>query len=240
MHELWATKPIVGDMGFNGDWHGDIGVNPRGLPSGNPSVPGASVYSAGTNTWTLTGAGFQIGDSTDRCQIVSMRLTGSFTMDALVNWITLPTPLSWASCKTGIMVRQTIQGPGAQSMVGLRNPALYPDAEIVFQQRDFFGGMASPELLLTEANAPALPQWLRLVRTGMRVTAYFFDGAAWQQVGETHVNPSLSADEVLACIFVCSHYDDWSPPAGVETATSAFTSVVVNRMSLGKHWQLFE
>jgi hypothetical protein len=210
-------------------WHGDIGIEPVvGAPTGDPSIPGAATF-AGTQ-YTVSGAGSDVWDAVDRCHLVARGQVGNFYMEGTVGWQdTGPSPWS----KAGLMVRRGIDGPSAMAFVGIRNPANVPGRDVIFQWRDSDGAMAN-----SAGDASAVfrtaPVRLRLVRCGNMVSGFVTSGTAWVSAGTRSV-PALTAEEVVAALFVTSHTDDGfgAPPAGTAVlATATFDNVLIGNLAL--------
>jgi hypothetical protein len=232
---IWRRQTIGGDAvayaanplgAFS--WHGDVGIEPVGAPSGNPSIPGAATF-AGTR-YTISGAGGDVWDAVDRCHLAARGQAGNFYIEATVGWQDAG-PTSWS--KAGLIVRRSMDGPSAMAFVGLRNPITVPGRDVIFQWRDSEGAPAA----WAGHGSPlfrAAPVRLRLVRCGNTISGFVTSGTAWVSPG-THVVPALTGEEVVAALFVTSHEDDGhgAPPAGAAVlATATFDNVVIGNLAL--------
>jgi hypothetical protein len=202
------------------DWHGNIGVEPVGHTSGDPSTSGSSTLVGGV--YTLTGSGTDVWDPLDRCQIVVKPMTGSFYIEALVDFYS-PGSSDWATAALG--VRSKMAPTAAWGAIALRNPVTVTGGDIMgFEWRERNGGTCggtNVEMVTTQ------PRAMRLVRQGSTVHGYFkSNSGAWiEQVESPHDVPDL-ADEVLASMFVTSQNNG-------HDASARFSNVVIAPTAVG-------
>lgn len=218
------------------DWNGDIGVEPVGQATGNPSLPGSTVFD-GTSLYTVGGAGADVWGAVDRCQLVAKEMSGSYVMDAYVNWIdpgdpNAPAPGGNNWSKAGVMIRAYGQGESAQTFMGVRNPINTPGQDVVMQWRDGFDVASA----WTDMAMPGVaPTWVRIIKLGNTFTGSYFDtGLNDWVVYNTHTNPGIDpAADSLACLFVTSHDDDSSAdPTVVKVASASFDGVVFQPIAI--------
>jgi regulation of enolase protein 1 (concanavalin A-like superfamily) len=153
-----------------------------------------SSWSAGP-ALTVTGSGADVWGTEDAFHFVSRALSGNF--DARVRVTSVDAVHLWT--KAGLMVRATDAAGSAHAFV-FATPT--SDKGVAFQRRAFSGAesvhTAGPQ------SPPAL--WLRLVRQGTTITAYYrFDsGGAWTAIGSDAIALSSGA---LVGAAVTSHAD---------------------------------
>lgn len=139
----------------------------RAFPSWNSSDVGDVGASGNTvfsldDAWTVTGAGADVWGTADAFHFAWREVTGNFEFKAFVNSVEHVNV--WT--KAGLMMRESL-APGARHAFVLATPTAAKG--IAFQRRPATGGSSvhTPGPLL----APGV--WLRLVRTGNVVTAYY-------------------------------------------------------------------
>jgi regulation of enolase protein 1 (concanavalin A-like superfamily) len=157
-----------------------LGVTPRinaqTLPTpwshrdiGSPPVAGSASESAGT--FTVNGAGTDIGGSSDQFHFVYQPFDGD--MEIIARVVSLQNTHPWA--KAGVMIRESLSAPAAHAFMagtGKRGWA--------FQRRPVMGGTS----IHTAGESTPPPGWVRLVRSGDTFTAYeSTDGSKWVLVG---------------------------------------------------------
>jgi len=198
------------------DWHGNTGLPPLGQPGGDPSTAGGASLAAGV--YTLTGSGTDVWGTVDRCHLIAKRMTGSFYVDAFVNF-TAPGGEEWATA--AIIVKSHIQASAANCALAMRNPVFNTGNDIMgFEWREFdYGDMGGTNTEDVITN----PRWMRLVRQGTTVRGYFLnDSTVWVEQSESpHVIPDLDNPDVLAGFFVTS-------TANGTDVTAQFSNVIAN------------
>jgi hypothetical protein len=137
-----------------------------------PRLSGAISYDPSTETYTVTGSGSDIWDTSDHCFFASQLVKGNVQITAKI--------LDRPSGKAGVMLRESLDGPAR--MVLLAGTA---SNGVVYQYRGKTGGAAgwSGKPAITDRNfAGAL--FLRLVRNGATITPFVStDGKTFTQAG---------------------------------------------------------
>jgi len=145
-----------------------------GRDIGAPGKAGSNSYAAGT--YTVSGGGTDIWNTSDKFRYVSRTFTGNGEIIARVTSQT--NTHVWA--KAGIMFRETLNANSRFATMELT-----PGNGTTFQYRAATGGGCGH---VGAAAAPAPNNWLRLVRAGNVFTGYrSTDGVNWTQVGSTTV-----------------------------------------------------
>ena len=126
---------------------------------GNPAIAGQASHASGT--FSVTGAGMDIWDSTDQFRFVYQTLNGDGEIVARV--ASLQNTDGWA--KAGVMMREdlTANAPNAFVMVTAANG-------MSFQRRGTRGGATTAT---SAAFGTTAPQWVRLVRAGTTLSGYY-------------------------------------------------------------------
>ncbi|MFT3683012.1 MAG: IPT/TIG domain-containing protein [Ferruginibacter sp.] len=136
--------------------YGDIGVIAAG---------GSSAFS--NDTFTVSGSGADIYGTSDGFQYAYQQVSGDVTITAKVNAV--ENTNVWA--KAGLMIRESLTGNAANAAL-----VITPSNGINFQYRNATGGATSN----AGGNSITTPYWLRLVRSGNTITAYYSaDGLTW-------------------------------------------------------------
>lgn len=206
-----ANGQNAGGLNFGSKASTVVPANAAGWTStdlGNVNPAGSSTVS-GTGpaaTFTLKGAGTDIFGLADDGQFDYQTLAGDGEIVARVTAVGNTDPFS----KAGVMVRQ---GPAANAknvyLCVTRSNGLRLTA------RAAAGGSTD-----STAAAGAAPQWLRLVRSGSKFTAYKSpDGSHWTPVGARTV--SMTGD-VLVGLAVTSHHNG-------DLNTNTFDNVRITR-----------
>jgi regulation of enolase protein 1 (concanavalin A-like superfamily) len=170
---------------------------------GNAALAG--VASASGGTFTVTGAGQDIGDTSDQFQFVYQPVTGD---TQIVAWVASLQAVDGLS-KAGVMIREGLTGPSANASMLATGSSGW-----AFQRRLSGAGSTYG----TAGTSGAAPGWVRLVREGDLFSAYQSqDGSQWTLVGsDTIVMPAT----VYVGLAVTSHN-----VAALATAT--FSNVTV-------------
>jgi regulation of enolase protein 1 (concanavalin A-like superfamily) len=149
---------------------------PSPLPSGwsdsdigGPSPAGSATYSNGV--YTVVGAGSDIWGTADQFHFAYTPLTGDGTIVARV--ATLQYVADWT--KAGVMMRESLSGGSAQALM-----LVSANKGLAFQRRTVTGGSSTN----TAGPFAKAPYWVKLVRSGSTVSAYYSaTGASWTLVG---------------------------------------------------------
>ena len=124
-------------------------------------------------TFTITGGGNDIWNSSDQFQFAYRSLSGDGTITARVTGV--QNTNSWA--KAGVMFRNTLDAGSINAFM-----AMTPGNGATFQYRSSTDGSSS----FGNATGYAAPYWVRLTRAGNSFTGYrSSDGVTWYQVGNT-------------------------------------------------------
>jgi len=159
----------------------DIGAT---AAAGNAGVRG--------QTFIVTGSGSDVWDNADEFHFVYQEISGDLEIQARVISLTATDP--WA--KAGVMIRNTLDANSSHAMM-----VMSAANGLAFQRRTSTGGSSS-HTAGTNTNAP---YWVRLTRSGSRLTAYESQtGANWAQVGTVTIS---MPDPVYVGLMVTAHND---------------------------------
>ena len=145
---------------------------------GSPALTGSAtgigefqVAGASDNTYTIAGAGIDIGYTSDQGHFASEEVDGNVTIIARIDSMTNP---AW-NAKAGIMLRESTNADSAYAFVFAT-----PEQGLGFQWRGSTGAWAvSAPFVVGDA-----PMWLKLTRTGNDFNAYYSaNGETWIQIG---------------------------------------------------------
>ncbi|HSH92865.1 MAG TPA: hypothetical protein VK968_01830, partial [Roseimicrobium sp.] len=180
---------------------------------GSPSPAGSAGFNSNTNTFTLSGGGSDIWNSSDQFQFVSKGMSGDGTIVARVT--SVQNTNTWA--KAGVMFRDST---AANAMFA--DVVVSASSGVSFQWRNSTGGFADYVL----ASGIAAPAWVKLVRTGNSFTAFYATtsgtptSADWIQVGTAQT--IAMGNNVHAGLALTSHNNG-------TVCTATFTNVQVNQ-----------
>ncbi len=170
-----------------------------GLPSpwsavdvGAASVPGTSSFI--DKVFTLSGSGSDVGGTADSFHFVSMTNSGD---GSLIARLVSRTQGGSLNDKMGLMIRQDNSSAGSPMFAVYFDGGSDPDKAKV-SYRSSAGGNTT----VLYGDQKALPQWLKVTRSGSTYTGYISsDGATWTQVGSATfaMNSTLQFG-----MFVCS------------------------------------
>jgi phosphatidylserine/phosphatidylglycerophosphate/cardiolipin synthase-like enzyme len=163
-------------------------VPPTGPPSLPPLPPGwtnqdigqvgytgEASFASSTSSFSIKGAGADIGGSTDGLHFVYRALTGDGTIVARVK----TQQNTNADAKAGVMIRESLAPDAANAFM-----AVTPGKGNKFQRR---GGSGAATTVTAGALVKA-PYWVKLERLGQTVNAYeSADGATWTLVGSDFI-----------------------------------------------------
>jgi len=174
----------------------------EGADIGKPSLHGKTSYDTATGTYTIAAGGTDIWAGEDQFHFAYQSWKGDGTLIARVVGQTNTSERA----KAGIMFRDS-KDPNATFIDLVVTPS--DDAHI--QWRDRTGNHAQDRRQSPWITSPA---WLKLVRRGAGVSAYFsFDGMNWTQIGKSQ-EIVFSKGTILAGLAVTAH-----TPAKLNTAT---------------------
>ena len=156
---------------------------------GSVGVAGSALFTHGT--YVVSGAGADIGGTSDAFHYVYQPLSGDGEIVARVVGVDAADPLA----KAGVMIRETQAADARNALL-----AVTPDGGITFQNRQTPGGGTTT----VSDSGFKLPYWIRLTRTGNIFTAYRSDdGVNWVLVGGP-VQIDMASD-VFIGLAVTSH-----------------------------------
>lgn len=169
------------------------------LPAGSMSC--TNTYNEATATYTVNGGGTDIWDASDKFQFASQTLTGT-SATAIVRVTSLSNTNSWS--KTGLMFRDSSAAGSIFADV-----LITPSNGLVFQWRATTNGTATGATVTTvPAPTASNPVWLKLVKSGSNISAYYATGTAtpssWTQVSTTRT-VTFSGNSCLAGLALTSH-----------------------------------
>jgi hypothetical protein len=158
---------------------------------GGPSQTGSASMTGG-GTWTIQGGGSDIHGTADQLQFDRRTLAADGSISAHVTSQSNTNP--WA--KAGVMLRAS-SDPGAANYALLVSPG----NGVFVQYRSTQGGNTNR----ISAISGAVPQYLRVTRSGSTFTAYTStDGSTWTPLAGSAVTLSVSGS-MLAGLAVTSH-----------------------------------
>jgi hypothetical protein len=171
---------------------------------GGPGKPGSATYNSGT--WTVSGGGSDIWNTSDQFNFAHEGLTGNGTIVARVTSLTNTN--AWA--KAGVMLRD-----GTTANAAFVDMVVTPGNGVAFQWR-VSAGAAPGDTHITGITAPI---WVKLTRSGSSFAGYYStDGVTWKQIGSTKTITMGST--VQAGLAVTAHNNTM-------LATATFTNVMV-------------
>jgi hypothetical protein len=171
-----------------------VGRFPDARDIGQVAAAGSSTFDDVSGTYTIRGSGRDIWDNADEFQFAWELEHGDFQITARVDDI--QNVNVWT--KAGIMIRENLN-------TGARHASLFatPARGLSFQRRTTANGPS----ILTAGPAITAPVWLRLVRGGDTITAFWRLAStdAWTMI-DRQTLPNLPQD-VLVGLAVTSHAD---------------------------------
>jgi regulation of enolase protein 1 (concanavalin A-like superfamily) len=195
---------------------------------GAPASAGVDTFDG--QTFSVTGAGQQIGATSDQFHYVYQQIAGDTDMTVRVDSVSAADPLAGA----GLMVRASLQPGAAYAFAGAT-----AGKTVVFSRRVSSGAAATET---RPANLKS-PGWVRLARRGNVLTAsWSSDGVAWTTIGTQAIsmpstvyagmavasrNPSLAATALFSRVTLSSQGGKPAnkPPAVSITSPSALAQL---------------
>jgi len=172
---------------------------------GNVGFTGGTAYDGLTASFTLKGAGKDIGGTGDACQFAWRTLAGDGVLVARVRKLQNISSLT----KAGIMIRQSLDAGSPQAFIGVT-----PTGATTFARRVAAGGAT----VSTAGPIAKPPSWVMLERAGALVNVYSsLDGVTWTLVGSDTIPFDTT---VYAGLAVVSHDT-------MNTATAVFDNVAL-------------
>jgi hypothetical protein len=139
---------------------------------GDVSVAGQARQSS--NTFSIRVAAPDAQDDGDGFHFVYQQASGDVEIQARLSSIVGPDRLARAS----LTVRESLSAGGPYALVGVN-----ASGQLCFQSRTAWGTKARTQVL----ESVGLPHWVRLVKTGLRLSAYHSaNGRDWQPAGMTN------------------------------------------------------
>ncbi len=181
-----------------------------GLPAGWSAQDVGSVAAAGSSTqangtWTVSGSGADIWNTSDGFQFVGRQATGDIQVTARVTGLTNTDV--WA--KAGVMIRDTLTA-GSCHVSTFATSA----NGLVYQRRTVANGASSH----TAGPNSAAPAWVRLERIGsVVISSTSADGSTWTEIRR---ETSPLGNAVFVGLAVTSHNNG-------QVCTATFTNVQV-------------
>ena len=176
-----ATVTIADD-----DAPGTLPAGWSALDIGSPVLAGSTTYASATNTWTVTGSGADIWNTSDSFQAAAQTITGDVTVVARVTAI--GNTNVWA--KAGIMLRDGTAAGAKHAFV-----CVTAGNGVAFQRRVATGEFSS----YTAGSTSRAPRWIKMQRSGSNFTAWeSADGVAWTKVGTSTITMGASIQVMLA------------------------------------------
>jgi hypothetical protein len=157
---------------------------PASLPAGWASKDIGVVGVAGSagqsnGTWTVKGAGTDIGGAGDDLHFAYRSLSGNGQIVARL--VDIDNDSGAADSKAAVMIRESINNGGAR----MASLAITPSAGLQVITRKTTGSTTGTAVL----QGGQLPRWLKLVRNGSTVTFFTSDnGTTWQQAASTSMS----------------------------------------------------
>jgi regulation of enolase protein 1 (concanavalin A-like superfamily) len=183
-----------------------------GTDVGDPDLAGTNSV-AGNGTFTVTGAGADIWDTSDEFRFLYQRVQGD--VEIIAQLLNVQQIDVWS--KAGVMIRESLTG-------GSKHAFMFGSGDNGwnFQRRLSTSGLTEHSW----GSPGHAPGWVRLVREGSLFSAYAStDGNTWSFVGSDTMSMSQSAFVGLA---VTSHNSG-------ATTTAAFSNVVVRPYNGGQN-----
>jgi Tol biopolymer transport system component len=172
-----------------------VGIFEKNADIGNPKKAGSSSYDATTQTYTMTGGGYNIWFNRDEFQYLYKRIKGDFILTAD---FALSRPEGNGHKKVGWMIRESLDEQSAQI-----NASPHNDGLVVMQWRPLRGAyMRDPadEIFFAKRNFNTV----QLERIGKKVTMRVAHaGEPLQLVGSHEMNDMR--DSVYVGLYICSH-----------------------------------
>lgn len=154
---------------------GNVGILPVGWTDqdiGSPAASGAAAFD-GSNL-TVTGSGYDIWNNYDQFNLAGQDFVGDVSVVARVKSLTN----TGSYAKAGVMIRDGLAANASYALL-----AVTPLGGLGFEYRS---GANTNSRSAAWVNGATAPLWLKLVRAGGSLSAFYsFDGAAWTQAGPT-------------------------------------------------------
>ncbi|MEO5562471.1 MAG: hypothetical protein ABIR18_03530, partial [Chitinophagaceae bacterium] len=172
-----------------------VGIFENHVDVGNPKKAGSAKFDAATQTYTVTGGGYNIWFNRDEFQFLYKRIKGDFILTAD---FAFTRPEGVGHKKIGWMIRESLDEQAASI-----NACAHGDGLVVMQWRPLRGTfMRDPQ---DEVFAPKkFFQTVQLERIGKKVTmSISHPGEPLQAIGSHDMNDLR--DSVYVGLYICSH-----------------------------------
>ena len=139
---------------------------------GSGQLAGSTLYNAAT--FTQTGAG-KLGGTSDKLRFTYQTLSGDGEIIARISAL----QNTGTASRVGVMIRNSLATNSIQSFMGMTGSNAF-----LWVRRTSTGGNNT----ISNSNTSSVPNtWVRLVRTGTRITAYkSTNGTSWTSVGKAN------------------------------------------------------
>jgi regulation of enolase protein 1 (concanavalin A-like superfamily) len=151
---------------------------------GSPAAAGSATESSGT--FTVRGAGSDIGSSSDQFHFVYQTVAGDVDIRAQVDSIEYIHP--WT--KAGVMIRETLDATSR-----------YASTFATPTDRTLFLRRVQADANSNSTNGPRGSHWVRVARVGQLFTSYVSaDGSSWKVVGSETIEMGATVQVGLAVV----------------------------------------
>ncbi len=181
-------------------------------------------------TYTMSAEGADIWDLTDEFRYAYKRLSGDGSIIARV--VRVDNTDQWA--KAGVMIRETLDGYSVHGFM-----CVTPAGRRAFQNRPLLGGESFTAG--SDPNSITVPCWVKLVRQGNSITAYYSEnGTNWiQQPDDENTGDDASPNpqtivmrqDIYIGLAYCSHNTN-------TVGTAVFSDVTTTGTVTGDDWQV--
>ncbi len=146
---------------------------------GHPGYSGSFVEEP-AGTYTMTGSGADIWDTSDEFHFAYKELTSPGSIIAKIE--TVEQTHGWA--KAGVMLRDTLDKDSIHAMM-----IVSATQGVSFQRRRSAGGVS----FATDTDGIMAPQWVKIERdvSGAVTASYSADGTSWTQVGNESMKMNI-------------------------------------------------
>jgi hypothetical protein len=203
-----------------------LGIFTNDADIGSPSPTGSASYAASTGTYTVTGGGADIWNSSDQFNYLYKSYSGNGTIIARVT--SVGSANTWS--KAAVMFRNSTAAGAAFVDV-----VVSYSSGVALQYRTSTNGSANEGTV----QSAAAPSWIELVRSGTSdttFTGYYSTSTAfptsWTSLGSITVSNSNLATSALAGLAVTSH-DDGTTCTGTFVSTQITGTDQTPAVSIG-------
>ena len=183
---------VTGLMGACAQQQNGTGIFEGYGDVGNPALKGNFIYDASSKTYTLSGGGMNIWDTTDQFFYAWKKISGDFVMTTKVAFEGEGVN---AHRKIGIMIRDALTGESRYADI-----AIHGDGLTSLQYRSETGGITR------EVTGPAGGNYITLEKAGTHIRM-----RTATDVLPTDITAEIEMDfpdEFYVGIFICSHEAD--------------------------------